>query len=477
MKKHDLTRRDALKWMGGLAAAAAVTWLGQGCTAQVDTPVPAYQPAPRLTSAPADKPNFIVILVDDQRWDHLSCMGHPFLKTPNMDRLAAEGMLFQNAFVTTSLCSPSRASCLTGLYAHTHGVKNNLTPWDNTNTTFMEQLQTAGYRNAFIGKWHMPGRLPELRGVDRFVTFTVQGGQGQYFDCPLIVDGVEVQRPGKYITTDLTDFALEFIRAEKDGPFCLYLAHKAAHHQFLPPPETKDIYKDEDLSFLPPESFSAETWTPGAYWEGPLGPLEKHYRNYCETLAAVDQQLGRLMDELDVLGVSQNTVIIYTSDNGYSWGEHIRNGKRWATEENMRVPLLVRYPAGLAAPGRRPEEMGLNIDLAPTILDLAGIPIPPEMEGQSLKPILQEQETAWRESFLYEYFKDFPYNVPEQNAVRTKEYLYVEYEGPRQPELYNILNDPHTLNNILDKPEGQAQLPELQRLLQSYLAYPAGGAG
>ena len=471
MEKRSVTRREALKAAGGLAGAVAVTVGGRWLAgSEQPTAAPAYQPAPRKQAAPAGSPNFIVILLDDQRWDHLSCMGHPFLETPHMDRLAQEGALFQNAFVTTSLCSPSRASCLTGKYAHTHGVKNNLTPWDNTaNTTFMEALKTAGYRNAFIGKWHMPGSLPELRGVDRLVTFTAQAGQGQYFDCPLIVDGLEVERPGKYITEDLTDFALEFIRAEKDGPFCLYLAHKAAHHQFLPPPELKGIYKDKDLSFLPPESFPAQTWMPGAYWEGALGSLDGHYRNYCETLAAVDQQLGRLLDELDLLGISQNTVVIYTSDNGYSWGEHIRNGKRWATEENLRVPLLVRYQQGLAEPGRRPEEMALNIDLAPTILDLAGLPVPGEMEGRSLKPVLENQSTAWRDSFLYEYFKDFPYNVPEQNALRTHEYLYVEYQGRRAPELYNIQRDPRTLENIIDTAEGQAQLPALQRLLASYL--------
>ncbi|HWU39035.1 MAG TPA: sulfatase-like hydrolase/transferase, partial [Candidatus Acidoferrum sp.] len=178
----------------------------------------------------SDRPNIIFILSDDHRWDAMSGAGHPFLKTPNLDRLSSEGVHFRNAFVTTSLCSPSRASILTGQYAHTHGVVTNHTPWKESQTTFMEGLKTAGYETAFIGKWHMPGEeLPRLRGLDRFVTFTKEGGQGVYYDCPLIIDGVETERPGKYITEDLTDLALSFIEQKRERPFFLYLAHKAVH--------------------------------------------------------------------------------------------------------------------------------------------------------------------------------------------------------------------------------------------------------
>jgi len=419
--------------------------------------------------ARGDRPNFVFVLVDDQRWDHLSCMGHPFLETPNMDRLASEGVLFENAFVTTSLCSPSRASFLTGLYANTHGIQNNLTEWDNQNATFFESLQAAGYRNAFIGKWHMPGRLPELRGVERFITFTVQGGQGRYFDCPLIIDGVETERPGTYITEDLTDFALDFIREAQDGPFCLYLAHKAVHHQFLPPPDLDDLYSDADLSHLPEEYFSLQTMTASNIWEGALGPMERHYRNYNEALVAVDRQLGRLLDELDALGLAENTVVVFTSDNGYSWGEHLINGKRLATEENMRIPFIVRYPAGIVDPGRRLPEMVLNVDVAPSLLALAGVVVPGQMQGQSIVPLLEDTETAWRESFLYEYFKDFPYNVPAHRAVRSDRYLYIEFETRRPPELYDIQADPRTLHNIIASPKGREVLPAMQALLRQHL--------
>jgi arylsulfatase A-like enzyme len=399
----------------------------------------------------------------------MSCMGHPFLETPNMDRLAREGALFENAFVTTSLCSPSRASFLTGLYANTHGVQNNLTEWEDQNTTFLELLQAAGYRNAFIGKWHMPGRLPDLRGVERFITFTVQGGQGRYFDCPLIIDGVETKRPGTYVTQDLTDFALDFIREAKDGPFCLYLAHKAVHHQFLPPEDLDELYSDADLSHLPEEYFSLQTMTASNIWEGALGPMERHYRNYNEALVAVDRQLGRLLNELDALHLADNTVVVFTSDNGYSWGEHLINGKRLATEENMRIPFVVRYPDGIPDPGKRLQQMVLNVDVAPSLLDMAGVPVPGHMHGQSIKPLLDGTDGAWRASFLYEYFKDFPYNVPAHKAVRTGRHLYVEFETGWPPELYDILDDPRTRHNIIDNPDGREVLPAMQALLRQHL--------
>lgn len=173
--------------------------------------------------AQQNDPNIIFILTDDHRWDAMSCMGHAVIKTPHLDRLADEGILFENAFVTTSLCSPSRASFLTGQYPHRHGVVTNHTPWDNRNVTFLELLKTRGYETAFIGKWHMPGKeLPRLRGVDRYISFTKEGGQGIYYNCPLIIDGVETERKGKYITEDLTDFALEFIEKQRTHPYSFY---------------------------------------------------------------------------------------------------------------------------------------------------------------------------------------------------------------------------------------------------------------
>lgn len=469
MTSHRVSRRHFLAGIGAFLGSAAVAGLS-GC-AEPDTGLPEGMPLRIDAPAPSGegRPNFLFVLTDDHRWDHLSVAGHPFLETPNMDRLAEEGVLFENAFVTTSLCGPSRASFLTGLYARTHGVQNNLTAWWQKHITFPELLAAAGYRSGYIGKWHMPGRLPNLRGVDPFISFTVQEGQGRYFDCPLVINGVEVARPGTYITEDLTDLALAFLREqpEQDRPFCLYLAHKAAHQPFSPSEELDALYEDVALDFLPPEQFDRQTVLDRNFWEGAIGSMERHYRNYCETLVRVDQELGRLLAEMESLGLLDNTVIVYSGDNGFSWGEHVLNGKRWASEENLRVPFIVRMPGEIPAAGRRQSEMVLNVDLAPTFLDLAGLAVPPSMQGRSLRPLLMGEDTGWRDAFLYEYFRDFPYNVPAQKALRTEQYLYVIYERGQPDALYDIVADPRTLHNIIDTAAGQAALPALRARLQA----------
>ena len=415
--------------------------------------------------ASEDLPNVMVILSDDHRWDAMSSTGHPFIQTPNLDRLADEGILFENAFVTTSLCSPSRASFLTGQYAHTHGVRNNLTPWNNENVTFLELLKHAGYRTAFIGKWHMPGPLPKLRGVDRFITFTIQAGQGRYFRCPLIVDGKEVPSRKPYITEELTDRAVEFIRSGEGNPFCLFLSHKAVHHQFKPPPDLDDLYEEAPLA-LPPEADPWIAFTKGQIWSGVFGPIQPHYRNYCETVVALDQEIGRLLRELDRLGLTRNTIVVYASDNGYFWGEHRLLDKRWAYEESIRIPMIIRYPAASVRPGTRAKQMVLNVDVAPTLLDLAGVPPPPFMEGRSMTPILRDTLAPWRDAWLYEYFKDFPYNVPELRAVRTDHFKYIDYQGRMPDELFDVIYDPREKQNLWNSHEAGEQLPILRQLLE-----------
>jgi N-acetylglucosamine-6-sulfatase len=415
------------------------------------------------------RPNIVFILSDDHRWDYMGSVGHPFLDTRNMDRLAGEGVLFSNAFVTTSLCTPSRASFLTGQYAHTHGTKNNITVWRDDAITFLEKLKGVGYDTAFIGKWHMPGRLPDLRGVDQFITFTVQAGQGRYFNCPLVIDGVETPPRKPYITEELTDYALEFIEKERDNPFCLYLSHKAVHHQFLPPPELNHLYDDVEMK-LPEE---ADTWlgmTRGHMWTGIFGPVQYHMRNYCEALVALDRQIGRVLDKLDEMGVADNTVVVYAGDNGYFWGEHRLVDKRWPYEESIRIPFIVRYPSLVNNPGRKADQMVLNIDLAPSLLDLAGVPIPENTDGESFAPILQNASAPGRKAWLYEYFKEFPYNTPRLNAVRTETHMYAEYEGGRRPELYDIVDDPRQKRNLMGSPEGDRMLPELKEMLEGLKA-------
>ena len=419
-----------------------------------------------LLAQPKD-PNIIFILTDDHRWDAMSSMGHPFIKTPHLDRLAEEGILFENAFVTTSLCSPSRASFLTGLYPHRHGVVTNHTPWDNRNVTFLELLKTKGYETAFIGKWHMPGKkLPRLRGVDRFISFTKEGGQGIYYSCPLIIDGVEAERKGKYITEDLTDFALEFIEKQRTSPFCLYLSHKAVHFGFRPPPHLKGIYKDADLQ-LPPESDTWITYTDNHPFVGALVPMNVLYRNYCETVASVDEQVGRILAKLEEMQIFDDTIIIYAGDNGHFWGEHGLYDKRLAYEESIRIPFIVRYPELVKDPGRRASQMVLNIDLAPTLLDIVGIDIPLNIQGQSIKTILQSSAAAGRQSWLYEHFPVFPIPIPGITGVRTIRHKYIEYQNDKRPrEIFDLDSDPKERQNIINTDRGQKIEKNLKRELE-----------
>lgn len=448
--KSCVSRRRALKMIGAASLAGMCGFGG-------------------LEKAFADqkKPNIIFILTDDHRYDAMSCMGHPFIKTPNLDRIANEGVLFSNSFVTTSLCSPSRASFLTGNYAHTHGITTNHTPWDNSNVTFLEILKKAGYDTGFIGKWHMPGEgLPKLRGLDRFITITKEGGQGVYFDCPLVIDGVDTPRPGKYITEDLTDFAIDFVGQKRDNPFCLYLSHKAVHFGFRPPKHLDNLYDEVELK-LPPESDTWNTYTNNNIFVGAPLPMNWLYRNYCETVVSVDEQVGRLLAKLEQMGILDDTIIVYAGDNGHFWGEHGMYDKRWAYEESMRVPLMIRYPKMTNKPGSRPGQMVLNIDVAPTLLDLAGVESPVKMQGRSAASLLADETAPGRRSWLYEHFPVFPIPIPGMTAVRTDRYKYIEYQDNLKPaELFDLQKDPKEMHNIINTAPGQSVLPQLRRELQ-----------
>jgi arylsulfatase A-like enzyme len=416
----------------------------------------------------ARHPNIIFILSDNHRWDFMGCAGHPFVETPNMDRLASEGILFSNAFVTTSLCSPSRASFLTGQYAHTHGVRDNITPWNNQNVTFLEILKEAGYDTAFIGKWHMPGELPSLRGVDLFVTFTIQKGQGRYFDCPLVLNGKYTPSRKAYITEELTDYALDFINQHQDNPFCLYLSHKAVHHRWLPPHDLKNLYRDKRPPF--PKEYNPFVFiTGGSMFEGLIGPPDELYRDYARVVTSLDRQVGRILERIEELGISENTIVIFASDNGFFWGEHQLGGTgRWPYEESIRIPFIVRAPEIINDPGRRADQMILNIDLAPSVLEMAGLHPSGAMEGRSFVPVLESSSSPGRKAWLYEYFKDFPFRVPSACAVRTDSHIYIEFEGRMNAELYDIVNDPRQLNNIIDTPEARILKKNLKKMLEDF---------
>ena len=455
----DMTRRDVIRLLG----AAAVAGILQ--------PRPAF--GSTLSEPEQDKPNIIFILTDNIQYDDFGFMNHPFIQTPGLDKLAGEGVVFENTFNTTSLCSPSRASILTGAYAHNHGVKNNHTTWTGQKTTFLEHLKKAGYDTAFVGKWHMPGEgLPEMPYLDLFVSYTYREGQGSYVDCPLIVNGEETPSRKRYLTEELTDRALEFIegRIGADGsrkPFCLYLSHRAAHPPFLPPEGISGMYADAKVE-LPKEVDSWFSKTNGNVFQGVMvGSYENQYRKYCEVITAMDRQIQRFMNRIDELGLNRNTIVIYAADNGMMWGEHRRHGIKYPYEEAIRLPFIVRCPWLAGDAGTRRKQMVLNIDIAPTILDIAGISPPPDMDGESFVPYLVDKDASGREAWLLEYWKYYPENFPSYVGVRTKTHKYIEYEKTLKPQLFDLISDPKEQNNLYGTPVGDQLVPELKAMLDA----------
>ncbi|QDV32467.1 sulfatase family protein [Tautonia plasticadhaerens] len=421
--------------------------------------------------------NVVFILSDDHRFDAMGFMGHPFLETPNMDRLAAGGVHLANAFVTTSLCSPSRASILTGLYAHNHRVVDNNNPVPPGTVFFPQYLQAAGYETAFVGKWHMGGGSDDPRpGFDRWVSFR---GQGSYLPGPdgLNVDGVRVPQRG-YITDELTDYAVDWLEGRSgDTPFFLYLSHKGVHAEFEPAGRHKGAY--DDAEFTPPDTMDPEfegfrdrpMWVQNQRnsWHGVEFPyhstldVSEFYEDYCETLLGVDESIGRVLDTLDAMGVLDETVVIYMGDNGFGFGEHGLIDKRVAYEWSMRVPMLMHCP-DLFSPGTRVEQVVANIDVAPTILQAAGLAAPDHFDGRSALGLAAGEDVEWRDSLLYEYYweRNFPH-TPTIFALRTDQYKFVRPHGLWDlDELYDLRADPAETTNLVFSPEHQEVLRTLK---------------
>jgi len=433
------------------------------------------------------RPNFVFFLVDDLRYDALSCTGSPFAKTPGIDRIASAGVRCTNAFVTISLCAPSRACFLTGTYAHTNGVTTNeQMEFDHSMATFPRLLQSAGYETAFIGKWHMKGVATPRPGSDYWLSFV---GQGQYVDPKLNENGRGFQATG-YMTDLLTRYAVDFLKPPREKPFSLCLWHKAVHGPFTPAERHKDLYKD--VQFPEPPSFKdalegkpawqrsrnpngprrrASRPAPPARQPGEWNPRGQQMLNYYRALAAVDESVGRVLDTLKDTGALDNTVIILAGDNGFFHGEHGLGDKRLAYEESIRIPMLICGP-GVAGGGGKVEPILLNIDVAPTTLDLAGVKPPSAMQGMSFKPLLAGQKPAWRTSFLYEYYQEkwLP-RIPTMVGVRTEKWKYVTYPELKDlDELSDLAKDPIEMHNLAMEPAASDQLArmkaELQRLIQ-----------
>jgi N-acetylglucosamine-6-sulfatase len=419
--------------------------------------------APALLSQARQKRNLIFILSDDHRYDTMSAMGHPWIKTPGMDRLARGGVVFRNAFVTTSLCSPSRASILTSRYVHSHGVMDNVSPFPSGLTIFPQALQKHGYRTGMIGKWHMGGETDAPRpGYDRWVSFR---GQGVYYDPVLNFDGARRKVKG-YTTDILTEEAIRFIRENKGRPFMLHLAHKATHADFFPAERHKNLYSNNPIPHPKSMANTEENYRGKPdwvrrqrnSWHGVDGMydhrvnFDQFYRDYCRTLMALDEGIAKVTNALEEQGLLNDTLLIYLSDNGFQFGEHGLIDKRTMYENSIRIPMIAHCP-DLFAPGSA-EGMALNIDIGPTLLDAANAPPLPGAQGRSLLPLARAGSRTpedWRKDFLYEYFweRDFP-QTPSVLGLRTDQYSFMQYHGVWDiDELYDIRKDPEQMNNLL----------------------------
>lgn len=405
------------------------------------------------------KPNFVYVYTDDQRWDALGVVQKeqgekgrfPWLKTRHLDRLANEGLRFRNAFVVNSLCAPSRASLVTGQYGHVNGVTNNHTPHPEGNLSLAALLRPAGYVSGYFGKWHHGNQSGKRPGFDTSVSFV---GQGVYFDCPIEVDGVKIASKG-FVDDVTTEFAVNFIKANKDKPFLMILGLKTCHGPFTPPTRHEKAYEGALARNVPNFGVPA-IYAPA----GPNGGKGKRTDakevptnlGMFRGINAADDNVGKLLRTLDELGLAEDTVFVFSSDNGYYLGEHNLGDKRTAYEESLRIPMLVRYPRAVKA-GRTDDRMVLNIDPAATFLDLAGQPVPAAMQGRSWKPLLEEKSADWRESFFYCYFYEKGFNAPLTTAVRTSDAKLIKYPGHDEwTEVFDLKADPYELKNLAADP-------------------------
>lgn len=475
----SLTRRAAVQM---LLAAGGSALLPRTARAQT-------RPLPR------DAPNIIVIMTDDQRKDALSIYGNPILRTPNIDRVGLEGMRFDQFFVTNSLCAPSRASFYTGVYSHVHGVTTNGSGEANRNQsglradqqTFVHLLRAAGYLTALVGKWHLRN---EPSRFDQWII--LPGGGGPYMDPTMTANGMSVKMRG-YADDVVGDQTLHFLQQRaKERPFCLLMNFKAPHRNWIPAPRHAQAFADADVPV--PRTFEdkfegrpdalkkvdmavadmpdfKERGVPDTLprEERKQRNLQALVRNYYRTLLSVDDNVGRVLEFLDTNDLAKNTVILFTSDNGFFLGEHGLYDKRLMYEPSIRVPLLVRYPARVKPASVDNENMVLNIDFAPAVLELAGVPVPASMQGRSFAPLLDGKRTPWRQEFLYEFFEypDADHCVRKNRGIRTRRWKLIHFwEQPQEWELYDLESDPDETRNVVARKEHAKLVSDLKTRLE-----------
>ena len=448
------------------------------------------------------QPNIIMIVVDDLRWDEYSAVGHPFLSTPNIDRLVNEGVRFENAYHVVPLCSPNRASILTGQYPSRHGIVDNVARdlASHQLNLFAKELQKAGYETAHIGKWHMGNDPTPRPGYDYWCSFP---GQGRTND-PQLYENDSLSTVKGYITDLLTDRAIGFISKKREKPFFMYLGHKAIHpdaiqlnsgaldlqagSRYIPAPRHVGKYKDvtikrgknviHDLAQVDSQSVVGQLLLKkkSTETESQFGTMLDHFtsdktiRDRSEMLLAVDESLGMILQKLEEMKILDNTFILFTSDNGYFYGEHgLSLERRLPYEESVKTPLLIRYPP-LVKQNTRISDFVLSVDYAPTVLMLGGAPVGKQIQGQSIIPLLQGKNDNWRKSFLMEYYSyenPMPWLIDtDYKALRTERYKYIHwYKHENKNELYDLKNDPFEMMNLVNEKSMQGIKKELQEKL------------
>jgi arylsulfatase A-like enzyme len=421
------------------------------------------------------KPNIIFLLTDDQRWDTMGCVGNEIIRTPNMDGLARDGVLFNNAFVTTSICAPSRATYLSGQYVCRHGIDNFRKSFSPAafEQTYPMLLRKAGYRIGFIGKYGVGRDLPS----DRFDYWRGFPGQGRY-------EHTDEQGNYLHLTQIMEDQAVEFLQGSAASePFCLSVSFKSPHcqdnhpKQFLFDRRYEDLYKDvtiptpktgADSYFERFPDFFKNNNEGRRRWEVRFSTPEKYQemvKSYYRLIAGVDRTIGRIRDELKRLGIDDNTIIILTGDNGFYLGEHGLAGKWFGHEESIRIPMVVHDPRlPTMKRGQRHEEIVLNVDVAPTILSMADVAIPDIMQGSDLTPLIEGRRVPWRKDFFYEHLFTHP-GIPKSEGLRTGRYKYLRYidQEPPYEELYDLNKDPHEETNLATHGEHQTLLSDLRK--------------
>ena len=466
--KSGNSRRDFLKAIGLGIASLAVS----GCESATHF----------SASKPRKRPNILFIMSDDHAAQAIGCYGSKMNKTPNIDRIANEGMRFDNCFCTNSICTPSRATILTGKYSHKNGCLTLSDRFDGTQRTFPKLLQEAGYYTVVVGKWHLK---TEPTGFDYW---NVLPGQGKYFNPVMIKMGERKTHTG-YVTDIITNFALDFLRDRPtDKPFCLLYHHKAPHDEWeydekyadlyndfpIPEPETLyDDYKKRGEAIkratqkvgMKHTKFEEETRHLKG-WVRKAQQYQIYMKRYLRCVASIDDNIGRVLDYLDESGLAEDTIVIYTSDQGFFLGEHGMYDKRFMYEESLRMPFVVRYPRGIKA-GSINDDIITNVDFAETFLDYAGVPVPKDMQGRSLRPLLRGRTPKnWPKSMYYRYWMHGAhFKVAAHFGMRTKRYKLIYYYGlplnargakkrptPPEWELFDLEKDPNEMNNVYDDP-------------------------